>query len=71
MDSTKDGFIEPNLKKEVSNVQLESSEEPNSVVDSNKTESNTEAVSNFNDYSCNFDRNGNIEKIPLPLKKMG
>ena len=53
MDSTKNGSTEPNLKSEVSTgiflTKLESSEEPTSVVDSN-----TEAVSNFNDYSCNF-----------------
>ena len=56
MDSTKNGSTEPNLKNEVSTgiflTKLESSEEPTSVVDSNKSESNTEAVSNFNDYSC-------------------
>ena len=56
MDSTKNGSTEPNLKNEVSTgiflTKLESSEEPTSAVDSNKTESNTEAVSNFNDYSC-------------------
>ena len=58
MDSTKNGSTEPNLKNEVSTgiflTKLESSEEPTSVVDSNKSESNTEAVSNFDDYSCNF-----------------
>ena len=56
VDSTKNGSTEPNLKNEVSTgiflTKLESSEEPTSAVDSNKTESNTEAVSNFNDYSC-------------------
>ena len=58
MDSTKNGSTEPNLKNEVSTgiflTKLESSEEPTSAVDSNKTESNTEAVSNFSDCSCNF-----------------
>merc|ERR1712008_634987 len=44
VDSTKNESTEPNLKNEVSNVQLKSSEEPTSVVDSNKTESNTEAM---------------------------
>merc|ERR1712086_997717 len=47
VDSTKNGSTEPNLKNEVSTgiflTKLESSEEPTSVVDSNKTESNTEA----------------------------
>merc|ERR1712008_109389 len=42
------GSTEPNLKNEVSTgiflTKLESSEEPTSVVDSNKTESNTEAM---------------------------
>ena len=51
MDSTKNG-------NEVSTgiflTKLESSEETTSVIDSNKTESTTEAVSNFDDYSCNF-----------------
>merc|ERR1711935_377959 len=47
VDSTKNGSTEPNLKNEVSTgiflTKLESSEEPTSVVDSNKTESNNEA----------------------------
>ena len=55
MDSTKNGSTEPNLKNEVSTgiflTKLESSEETTSVIDSNKT---AEAVSNFDDYSCNF-----------------
>ena len=58
VDSTKNGSTEPNIKNEVSTgislTKIESSEEPTSVVDSNKTETNTEAVSNSNDYSCNF-----------------
>merc|ERR1711935_1151944 len=48
VDSTKNGSTEPNPKNEVSTgiflTKLESSEEPTSVVDSNKTESNTEAM---------------------------
>ena len=73
MDSTKNGSTEPNLKNEVSTgiflTKLESSEEPTSVVDSNKTESNTEAVSNFNDYSCNFGKKLKFWKNTSAFKK--